>query len=96
MPWSATRAGDEDVDTFHIVVMDEFRPDEDAAAGPRRSPKFAQVLASYGGARVTSTMRLRADKGEEATRFGHIIGMHERIKAYTNREQRLAAERRRR
>ncbi len=39
----------------------------------------------YGGARVTSAMRLRADKGEPPTRFGRIIAMHERIKAYTNR-----------
>ena len=31
-------------------------------------------------------MRLRADKGEKPTHFGRIIGMHERIKAYTNRE----------
>ncbi len=45
------------------------------------------MLASYGGARVTSSLRLRADKGEAKTRFGHIIGTHERIKAYTNREQ---------
>ena len=45
------------------------------------------MLATYGGARVTSAMRLRADKGEPTTRFGRIIRMHERIKAYTNREQ---------
>jgi CHAT domain len=80
-------AADEDIDTLHIVVMDEFRPEEDKHAAAHRSPKFAQVFASYGGARVTSTMRLRAEKGEEATRFGQIIGTHERIKAYTNREK---------
>ncbi len=73
-------------ETFELVVMDEFH----SGSEPRRAgstPKFAQVFASYGGARVTSVMRLRADKGEEKTRFGEIIRMHERIKAYTNREQ---------
>lgn len=50
-------------------------------------PKFAQVFASYGGARVTHKLRLRADKGGEPTLFGKIIRVHERIKAYTNREQ---------
>ena len=39
----------------------------------------------YGGARVSSGMRLRADKGEEPTRFGRISTMHDRIKDYTNR-----------
>jgi hypothetical protein len=78
---------DEDVDTFHLIVMDEFRPEGGGQANAGRTPKFTQLLASYGGARVTSTLRLRADKGEETTRFGRIIAMHERIKAYTNREQ---------
>jgi hypothetical protein len=79
---------DEDVDTFHLVVMDEFRPEATGqGVNAGRGPKFARVLASYGGARVTSTLRLRADKGEETTRFGGIISMHERIKAYTNRER---------
>jgi len=76
---------DDDIDTFHLIVMDEFRPDGKVAAGAG-SPKFAQVLASYGGARVTSSMRLRADKGEGKTMFGDIIRMHERIRDYTNRE----------
>lgn len=74
--------GDE---TFELVVMDEFQSGTQRQR--KESPKFAQVFASYGGARVTSVMRLRADKGEEKTRFGQIIGMHERIKAYTNREE---------
>jgi hypothetical protein len=30
-------------------------------------------------------MRLRADRGEPRTAYGKIIGVHERIKAYTNR-----------
>ena len=70
---------------FELVVMDEFRPNRDA---PRsgETPEFAQVLASYGGARVTSVMRLRAGAGGEKTQFGKIIGTHERIKKYTNRE----------
>jgi CHAT domain/Astacin (Peptidase family M12A) len=70
---------------FELVIMDEFRPNRDA---PRsgETPEFAQVLASYGGARVTSVMRLRAGDGEK-TQFGKIIGTHERIKKYTNREE---------
>ena len=68
--------------------MDEFRGDSELRPrSERRGPKFAQVFASYGGARVTSAMRLRADKGEPRTNFGDIINVHERIKAYTNREQ---------
>ena len=73
-------------ETFELVVMDEFH----SVREPRRAgatPKYAQVFASYCGARVTSEMRLRADKGEEKTRFGEIIRVHERIKNYTNREE---------
>jgi len=46
-------------------------------------PGYLQVLASYGGARVTTTMRTRASDGV-TTRFGEIIRVHERIKKYTN------------
>jgi hypothetical protein len=65
--------------------MDELRPNRDAPPSGE-TPEFAQVLASYGGARVTSVMRLRAGDGEK-TQFGKIIGTHERIKKYTNREE---------
>jgi CHAT domain len=83
----STTAPFEDVDTFHIVVMDGFQPETGSRrVSGGRPPKFAQVFASYGGARVNSAMRLRADKGENPTHFGRIISMHERIKAYTNRE----------
>jgi hypothetical protein len=78
---------DDDVDTFHLIVLDEFRPEGASGAAAVRSPKYAQVLATYGGARVTAALQLRADQGEQKTRFGRIIGMHERIKAYTNRER---------
>ena len=71
----ATR-GVEVSNTFELVVMDA-------------TPEFAQVFASYGGARVTSNMRLRADKRKAngKTQFHDIIRVHERIKAYTNREK---------
>jgi len=87
---SAAPRPEEDFDTFHLVVMDEFRPEgreEERSAGA--SPEFAQVFASYAGARVTSSMRLRSRKGEPETKtkFGRIIGAHERIKKYTNREE---------
>jgi hypothetical protein len=85
----------EDIDTFHIVIMDGFDPDQVAAdnaadldgQSDARRPRFARVFASYGGARVTGAMRLRAKKGEPPTAYGKIIGMHERIKNYTNRER---------
>lgn len=73
----------DDSETFEIVIMDEFRPE---AGGEKSMPKFAQVFASYRGARVSSVMRLRRDTREK-TRFGEIIGMHERIKAYTNSQR---------
>jgi CHAT domain/Astacin (Peptidase family M12A) len=76
-----------DSDTFHIVVMDRFEPDVVGSAAAARRQKFARVFATYGGARVTIPMRLNTDAGEEHTRFRAIIDMHERIKAYTNREQ---------
>lgn len=74
-------------ETFELVVMDAFNSGLDAGQTAASKPKFAQVFASYCGARVTSVMRLRADRGEERTRFGQIINVHERIKAYTNREE---------
>ena len=77
-------------DTLHILVMDGF----DDATGERGSgataavrPTFARVYASYAGARVTQAMQLRAPDKTQPTRFGSIIGMHERIKDYTNRER---------
>jgi hypothetical protein len=72
-------------ETFHLIVMDDFRR---SANGSRtkdaKSPASAQVLATYGGARVTSVMRLRASKGEAPTAFGRIIATHTNIKKYTN------------
>ena len=89
VPSQSTAVGprvQESNETFELVVMDEFHGGG-VNRRPGSSPKFAQVFASYCGARVTSVMRLRADRGEDKTRFGDIIRMHERIKAYTNREQ---------
>src|SRR6185437_11004010 len=62
-PSSAPYSGPGNV--FELVVMDEFRSNRDTL-GSGETPEFAQVLASYGGARVTSVMRLRAgDDGEK-------------------------------
>lgn len=69
---------------FELVVMNEFNAGSGQPVENSR-PKLAQVFATYGGARVTSSMRLRDDGGEK-TLFDEIIGVHERIKAYTNRE----------
>ena len=53
---------------FELVIMDEFRPNHDAPRGAvGETPEFAQVLATYGGARVTSVMRLRAPKAKAAS-----------------------------
>lgn len=87
----------DDSDTFHIVIMDsdstqagkgrlrarKDTPRESASEDDR--PRFARVFASYAGARVTTQMRLRSNKGEPPTLFGKIIRVHERIKSYTNR-----------
>ncbi len=104
LPEPASRA-EEDSDTFELVVMDEFHSQVGAGRNEESTSRFAQVFASYCGARVSSRMRLRADTAqekallrkekkrlgetqseEEKTRFGQIINVHERIKAYTNRE----------
>jgi hypothetical protein len=76
---------DDDDDTFHLIVMDDFRQYTDGIRNRTTpSPGTAQVLASYGGARVTSVMRLRAAKGEAPTAFGRIIAAHTNIRNYTN------------
>jgi hypothetical protein len=85
-PVATTPPADDDIDTFHLIVMNEFRPDDKSGPGARKgSPKFAQILASYGGARVTSSMRLRSD-GDNKTLFHPIITMSDRIRDYTNRD----------
>ncbi len=78
-PGPATTADDE---PLHLVVMDAFVPQPGARAA-RES--FARVFASWGGARVSGAMRLRAAPGEPPTRFGRIIRVHERIRNYTDR-----------
>ncbi|EHR69473.1 hypothetical protein BurJ1DRAFT_0591 [Burkholderiales bacterium JOSHI_001] len=74
-------------DALQIVVLDGF----DAVTGQTNSAPgqatFARVFASYRGARVMQPMRLRSDGPGNTTLFGKIIGTHERIKAYTNRER---------
>jgi len=82
----STRVVEEASQTFELIVMDEFNSGSVAGRAPGEKPKFAQVFASYCGARVTSAMQLRADKNEPPTSFGKIIGVHERIKKYTNRQ----------
>lgn len=84
---SSVATADQSSETFELVIMDEFQSGMNGRRPRGSNPKFAQVFATYGGARVTSVMRLRADQGEERTRFGQIIRVHERIKAYTNRER---------
>jgi hypothetical protein len=74
------------IDTFHIVVMDTA-DGQDEAGKPKQPDRFARVFASYGGARVVETLRLRSEKNEQPTSFGQIIKFHERIKNYTNREK---------
>ena len=71
-----------------VVVLDGSTPRRGEAGSPRGpAAEFARVFASYGGARVTQAdAAATPTKGEPPTRFGEIIDMHERIKAYTNRE----------
>lgn len=75
----------DETDTFHLIVMDDFRFANGKRARGQPPPATAQVLATYGGARVTSVLRLRASRGEAPTNFGRIIATHENIKRYTNR-----------
>ena len=103
-PRSVADAGD----IFELVVMDQFHSGIEVLQTANSTPRFAQVFASYRGARVTSAMRLRADTPKEksllqkqktrvrdeksrlddgTTLFGEIIAVHQRIKAYTNREK---------
>jgi hypothetical protein len=78
---------DEDVDTFHLLVMDDFYAEGGGAAvDPKGAQRSARVIASYAGARVSSALRLRAGKGQPPTRFGRIIGAHKRIRDYTSRQ----------
>jgi hypothetical protein len=79
-------AGPPESDTLHIVIMDEFDPVKGVPTNSK-NPRFARVLATYAGARVTGTMRLRAEGGEAPTSFAKIIGMHERIKNYANHDK---------
>ncbi len=60
--------------TFNLLILDQL------------DDKYARILATYGGARVTETIRLRKDEGEQPTSFGRIIKMHERIKKYTDEQ----------
>ncbi len=75
-----------DGDAFHLLilnVLDGEAPEELRDA----TGKYARILATYGGARVTHPIRLHSDPGEPPTSFGRIIAMHERIKKYTGREE---------
>ena len=91
-PHSSTSLED-DTDTFHIVVMDDFDTTSGKRNDPGRDPAFAQVYATYGGARVTQAMRVHQDRKNKGkpvvdpaakTAFGAIIRTHERIKSYTD------------
>ena len=74
-------------ETMHIVVLDSFDAASGQSSGQRGDATFARVFASYAGARVTQAMRLKSGGRGASTRFRQIIETHERIKAYTNREQ---------
>jgi hypothetical protein len=73
------------LDNFDSQTGDDFGKSQDKARERDEDrPKYARVFASYGGARVTHPMRLRASRGEEPTPYGAIIARHEQIKKYTN------------
>ncbi|HUR34186.1 MAG TPA: CHAT domain-containing protein [Vicinamibacterales bacterium] len=88
-PMLSVDAADLDIDTFHLVVMNQVEPGAGKAAriSPREDTRFARIFASYGGARVTEMLRLTADSGGAEPKFAEIEAMHQRIKNYTNREQ---------
>lgn len=72
-------------DAFQIVIMAAF--DDPNANEPPPRPKWARVLATYAGARVMISIRLRAEGDEPPTSFGKIIGFHTRIEDYTNKNK---------
>jgi len=80
----AAPAKDEDFDTFHLVILDQSNGEGDA---PESTANFATVLASYGGARVKAPLRLKKGPQGQTTLWGKIIGMQERLIAYTRREE---------
>jgi len=55
-------------ETFELMV-NVFNSD---TLDEPKDPKFAQVVASYGGARVTHKLRLKADKGGEQIGRAHV------------------------
>jgi len=75
-------------DTFHLIVLDAQKilteGQKDGEGGTEREKqKVALIYAAYGGARAVEPFGLR---GREAgSRFREIIGIHERIKGYTDR-----------
>ncbi|HEX3108174.1 MAG TPA: CHAT domain-containing protein, partial [Thermoanaerobaculia bacterium] len=70
-----------DQDTFHLLVIDDGESNPD----PDKPSAHARLLASWGGARVMTRIRLRKEKpSDPITGFGQIIATHERIKKYTN------------
>ncbi len=73
-----------DHEAFHLVVLDDFDGDTGQGSLDRR---FARLFASFCGARVTASLRLRKEEDEESTEFGKIIALHERLKGYTNRQR---------
>lgn len=75
----------EDDSAFKITILSEFEPEKkQGTRAKKEKPMFAQVLASFAGARVSSSMRLKAKRKGDGTAFGRIIATHERIKNYTN------------
>lgn len=77
--------GRETGETMNIVVLDGFDEDSGRRGAPGGMPTYVRVLANYAGARVSEAMQVRVDDDGVRTRFGKIIGAHERIKAYTDR-----------
>lgn len=86
-----TSAPDQDR-AFNLLILDVFDGDEladgeaDDPSLRKAAKSYARILATYGGARVTHTVRLNAPEGDPPTAFYHIIKMHERIKKYTNQQ----------
>lgn len=85
-PSNRWRAGDDDSNAFRLLILnpEEPGPEQDGREEHYQGPNRAHILASYRGARVMETIRLRREKGEAATSFGQIIRWHRQIKDYTN------------
>lgn len=81
---SRPSTGIDDPDALHLLILKADSESGDDDEPPKKKPKYAQILATYRGARVLEKMRLRSDDDEPKTWFGDIIRIQRQIKDFTS------------